>query len=263
MPLRRLMRSTQAAYMLSAAAVVALLWLPFGFQLGGNIEEWDILSLFSRHGLFFWAGADSPVPFLLLRPLTLAPHAIAFALDPDSFVFWHVLLMLSLLIKGWSAATIVSWMTRSRRWAVFFGMLVVLYPADTMQLSFRALHINFSVALILLASVIQLKAFEKQSIGSRLLLQAAAAFCLITASLMYEAALFLTPIPVLIVVMRPDAWRQLWTQRWPLLTWVLMASLCALRLGYTWFSADVYQIRLAGSRSLVGIVVERLPSLFS
>jgi putative flippase GtrA len=44
--------------LLPPLVVVGLLWLPFGFRLGGLIEEWDVLGLFSLRGLFFLADDD-------------------------------------------------------------------------------------------------------------------------------------------------------------------------------------------------------------
>ncbi|WP_457095015.1 hypothetical protein, partial [Microvirga sp. P5_D2] len=64
-------------------AVIAL-WLPFGFFLGGLIEEWGILALFTKHGTQFLANSDHLAAHLA-RPLTIFPHALAYALDPNSF----------------------------------------------------------------------------------------------------------------------------------------------------------------------------------
>src|SRR5260221_13906064 len=88
------------------AFVVAALWYPFGFALGGLLEEWDVLTLFSQNGVFFFATASSPLAGHMQRPFTVFFQAIAFTLDPDSFFYWHVFLAASLVLKGASAAVI-------------------------------------------------------------------------------------------------------------------------------------------------------------
>ena len=85
---------------LPAAIALALLWLPFGFSIIGLIEEWDVLGLFTLYDPFFWVTSDGPLAAHRLRPLTVAPHALAYMLDPDSFIWWHILLMGSLLTKA-------------------------------------------------------------------------------------------------------------------------------------------------------------------
>jgi len=125
-------------FALASTILVCLLWLPFGFGMVGNIEEWDILSLLTRHGVFFFAGENSPLASHRLRPLTAAPNAVAYLLSPDSFVGMHLLQMASLIVKGTAAGLMGYWLLRSRLYAVMLALLVIVLPADTMQLSFRS-----------------------------------------------------------------------------------------------------------------------------
>jgi len=62
----------------------------FWFTLTGLIEEWDILGVFTIHG---------PLALQAMRPLSDLPFAIAYFLDFNSFYYWHVLLILALIIK--------------------------------------------------------------------------------------------------------------------------------------------------------------------
>jgi hypothetical protein len=150
-----------AALAVPVMITILVIWFPFGFTLTGLIEEWGILGTFIHNGLFFIATPDSPLAFLGLRPLTILPLSIAYLLDPNSFDSWHILLMLALFIKGSTSSHLIWKGTGSLKWASVMGVLVLVYPADTMQLSFRSLHINWALALLLLASSLFVIAYEK------------------------------------------------------------------------------------------------------
>jgi hypothetical protein len=176
-------------------AIVILVWLPFGFQLGGLIEEWDILGLFSEHGLFFIASSTSPLAAHALRPLTVLPHAIAFWLNPYSFDFWNVILMIALVIKGVGIWLIIKYTTGSKIWAGVAAVLLLLYPADTMQLSFRSLHINLALGILLIACALTLSAYENRSGRKSWLLSLGGSVLLIVSLCMYEAGIMFMALP--------------------------------------------------------------------
>jgi hypothetical protein len=243
----------------AAVIVVLLIWLPFGFQLGGLIEEWGVLGLFTQHGVFLFAGPHSPLPTHRLRPFTVLPHALGFILNPDSFVWWHVLLMFSLVVKAFCASCMLWWTTRSRRWAILFGMLLVLYPADTMQLAFRSLHIDLSLSLILLASVFQILAFEAKAMLGKWSAAIMAALAALTAVWSYEAALLLMPLPMLLLFVR-EGWGGLWNrlkaQPWLGLPWVAAGVFCLAYIGYVWtHGGPLYQSDVIGP---VGTIASRV-----
>ncbi|ROO00268.1 hypothetical protein BK674_14625 [Pseudomonas moraviensis] len=189
-------------HIIPAIVVIVLLWIPFGFTLTGLIEEWGVLGLFVQHGVFFLADPSSPLPLHAMRPLTILPHAVAFCLDNDSFFFWHVLLMLALLIKGSTVSYITEKLTGSTGLAIIASILVIVYPADTMQLSFRGLHINWALSLALLGSTLFLHALSLQSKLRRCLISVAASTLFAAACFMYEASLLLACIPVLVLFCR-------------------------------------------------------------
>lgn len=190
------------AHIVPAALVVLILWLPFGFALTGLIEEWGVLGLFIKHGVFFFADTSSPLAPHALRPLTIFPHALAFWLDSNSFFYWHLLLMLALVIKGASVSYLMEKLTGSLKLGVIACVLVIIYPADTMQLSFRGVHINWALSLALLGSAVFLHGLSLKHKLRACLLSALASALFACACFMYEASLLLACIPALMLFAR-------------------------------------------------------------
>lgn len=174
------------------------IWLPFGFSLAGLIEEWGVLGLFVRDHLFFVVTPHSLINIHAVRPLTIFPHALAYFMDPNSFNAWHCLLMLSLLLKGLSCAYLIWFLLRSRAWALLGGVLMIIYPADTMQLSFRSLHINWAVSCFLLASAGWLHAFSNENNWKSRMLSALSSLMYLISLFLYEAVLPLFLFPLFI-----------------------------------------------------------------
>ncbi len=254
-------------FALPIAVLVALLWLPFGFQLGGLLEEWDVLGLFTHFGAFFVVGPSTPLAAHYLRPLTVFPHAIAYVLGPDSFASWNILLISSLCVKGFASALLGSRLTKSVAMSSLFGLLVLLWPADTMQLSFRSLHIDWALALILLASVWALKAGETKLRWVRIALSTGSAVALVTSILMYEVAAFLIPLPMIVIFVKHGmrgSVRTLKQHNAPILAWV------AVTIAYGSYvvimsrlNPPSYQETVTGSNAIALVVHEQLPKLFT
>lgn len=262
-----MLKRTWLPFLISPVVVVLLIWLPFGFHLTGIIEEWDVLALFTKNNLFFWAGSDTPLAAHRLRPLTVFPHALAYFIDSDSFVFWHLLQMISLVLKGVAASMIAWFLTRSRGWAIFLGALVILYPADTMQLSFRGIHINVSLALMLFASAMLVIAYDQPRRAIRFGLALAGAISLGASILMYEAALFLAPMPFLIIFARAgikQTWSYIRSYPWLSLSWVTTVCLCIIRALFVFTHGDNYQSGVVGGEAgLMSALHHQVPKLFS
>ena len=257
---------------LISTLVVFLIWLPFGFTLIGLIEEWGALGLFTNNGLFFIVDLNTPLPLTVhaTRPLTLFPHALAYYLDPNSFYYWHILLILTLVVKGSAASQLIWKATNSLGWALVMGTLLILYPADTMQLSFRSLHINFALALFLLSSSVFIVAYEKHNRLSAYVLASIAAALAFAAICMYEAALLLTPLPFLICFVR-DGFKQCWQQlrsKLGLSALWLMAPISYVGY-YVWVARNLlklngivsYQEILVGDK-IAAVLTQNLPDLF-
>src|SRR5262249_802204 len=104
---------TLIVVLLLPAMTVVALWFPFGFSLGGFIEEWDVLFLFAQYGVFYIADAASPLALQQARPLTVLPQAVAYTLDPNSFLYWHIVQAGSLIVKGASAGMLGVYLTRN------------------------------------------------------------------------------------------------------------------------------------------------------
>lgn len=261
-------RQTWLALLAPSILVVLVLWLPFGFELTGLIEEWGVLGQFTRHGLFFVADAAGPMAAHVLRPLTILPHALAYYIDPNSFDYWHVLLILALVVKGGTSSYLALKSTRSLGWAMLMGILVLVYPADTMQLSFRSLHINLALALLLLAASLLVAAYGQQRRLLACCLGVAAAGLLLTSLLMYETTLALIPLPYLVMYInegfRPT-WRRLRSQPELAMSWIAGAGLFVVYVLLTTShgASSSYQSDLVAGRGPIKLFYDALPKLFS
>lgn len=257
---------TWMAHIIPVAILVFAMWLPFGFSLIGLIEEWWILGSFTTHGLFFLTDTSSPLPAHALRPLTIFPQAIAYYLDPYSFKYWNILLALSLCIKGSSLSYITSYITGSVKWGVIAGILIVVYPADTMQLSFRALHINWALSSLLLGTAILIAALQAKSSPLSYLLSILATVFLFSACAMYEASLLLTALPFLAIFIKSNikpSVLQLREHLWKLLIWLIGAFTYIAYAIHTAPLVKSYQGDIAGSSSVITTLLHSLPNLFS
>ncbi|PPU97820.1 hypothetical protein XpopCFBP1817_04630 [Xanthomonas populi] len=228
-------------------AIVMLLWLPFGFNMMGHIEEWDLLSLFTRHGVFYFVGEGGPLPTHRMRPLMLLPNAIAYQLSPNSFFAMHLLQMLALVLKGVCGGIIGWWLLRSRLYAVLLALLVVIYPADTMQLSFRSFHINWSVGLALAGVIGIVHAYESERMASRtraILLSLLSTAMFVVATLIYELALAYAILPLLLLWCRLGLVETIRVplRRWHVsLVWCVGVLACAAYIYYVAKHGSTYQ----------------------
>ena len=254
---------------ISWAAILLLviaIWLPFGFSLSGLIEEWGALGTFSEHGPVYFVTQHTPFAVHRLRPFTLLPQSIAYRLDGNSFIYWHLLQMLAIVLKGAGIASIILWLSNDRRLALFAGLLMIVYPADTMQLAFRSLHINWAVAITIGAVALILKATASAKRWRQLLLASSGTLALVVAILHYEAALFFIPFPLVLWWAKyglQDGIRRLLKQGFVILIWV---SGCLAAIGYLAIMStapDLYQASVSGS-PLHGIntLAQNLPLLF-
>jgi hypothetical protein len=254
------------AHILPVAILVLALWLPFGYSLIGLIEEWGVLGLFTTYGQFFIANTTGPLAAHALRPLTILPQAIAYYLDPYSFKYWNLLLALSLCIKGSSLSYVVSYITGSLKWGVIAGLLIILYPADTMQLSFRALHINWALSFVLLGTAIFIAALQIKSKIRSYVSSIVSAVLLLAACAMYEASLLLTILPLLIIFIKSSLKSTIFQasqQKWKHLIWFTGAATYIAYAIHTAPLVNSYQSDIAGNTSIITTLLHSLPILFS
>lgn len=158
------------------------------------MEEWGFLELFAKKGVFYII-SDGTLPSQKARPLHILPQALAYTFDSNSFFFWHIVQAGALTAKAACAGIIGLYLVGNPALAAFFGLLTLLYPADTMQMNFRSLSDNWAVALTLLSTVLLLKAFRIQSRWPRITLGATASAILAAGLLMWEAVAGLAALP--------------------------------------------------------------------
>ena len=246
--------------------VTALLWIPFGPSMMGLIEEWDLLGLFNISGLFYYVHADGPIAFHALRPLMPLTFAVAYFLDRNSFTYWHVLLFVSLVVKGSALGYLIGKATRSRLIAVFIAVLFLLYPADTMQLSFRSLHINWASALGLLAAAILYASFSIRQRSMAYAASVTATLLFFLGCCMYEATLTVLPLPILLLCVRNgirDGLVKLRLNALPACIWMLGAVAYGMFAIQAVRAAGTYQGSIASHKNIFRFLLDALPQLFA
>lgn len=188
-----------------------LLWLPFSFKTTGLVEEWMATGILdSGHNLFFIT-PDSPFGDHRMRPFEVIFHAAAYALDPNSFLFYNVFQMVLLFGKMAAAYWLVlQFLPKQRLLAFITGTLFLLYPVDTAIFTFRAIHIHGAILTYLLAVNLLIQFIKRP--GRRGLAALLGAAILLMFSLMaYQIALpiaLLTPLTLFYFARLPD--RRLW-----------------------------------------------------
>lgn len=253
--------------LLPSLAIVLALWLPFGFSMGGLVEEWDLLGLFTEHGPFLMVHLDGPLPAHAIRPLMPLSFALSYLADRDSFDAWHWLTIASLLAKGGAMTYLVSRATGSRGWGVVAAALLILYPADTMQMSLRSIHINIAIALVLVGSALLVVAFEMRGLMRAVVTAVAGAFLYLVSLGIYEAGLVLIALPLAVPFARYGLGRLLHFRRRELgLAAIWVGSVCLYLAYAAWASHKVasYQAQVTGGgKGPLATAIAALPKLFT
>jgi len=203
---------------------------------------------------------------MVLRPLTFLPFSIAHLISPDSFIGWHVLLIVALLIKSLAAGQLIREATGSGRWAMAMSVLVLLYPADTMQLSFRSIHIVCSLALALLACWVFEAACERTTSTSRFVRCMLASALFLLAGCIYEAAFLLLPLPVVLGFVRVGGMKMpAWiAARLPMLCiWLASGALYVFYAAWAYYHFRSYQSEILGGGGIAGTLAQTIPKLFT
>jgi hypothetical protein len=146
-----------------------------------------------------------------MRPLEVSVHAVAHALDPDSFLFFNVFQLLFMFGKMVAISWLVLQFLPGRRLLAFVaGVLFLVYPADSALFTFRAIHIHAAVFSYLAATCLLIRFVSHP--GRHAWLSLAGAGLLLMYSLMtYQIALppaIVTPLAALAFVRLSD--RRLW-----------------------------------------------------
>ncbi|MBA2656661.1 MAG: hypothetical protein H0U70_06700 [Tatlockia sp.] len=253
-------------FFIPISLLVFAIWLPFGFSLTGLIEEWGILGAFVNSGLLFFINSNSSFAAFLLRPLTIFPHALAYFLDPNSFFYWHLLSIFALIIKGGAITSLIWQATRSKSWSIIAGLLIVVYPADTMQLTLRVLHINCALSCLLLASTLFVSAFYSIKPIRAYTLALISAILLGASLAMYEASLALALLPFFIIYSKEgfkSGLIQASRAKSRIALWMLTIFLYLLYVAISAPKVNNYQQVLIADRNLLNIINSNLSKLLS
>ncbi len=223
------------------------LWAPFGFKTPGLVEEWTTIQRLDAGYRLFWIDENSPEPYpeLVVRPLTMFPHALANALDPHSFLWYNLLLMLCFMGKGiFGYYTLTRLVPEHRLFAFFTALLFIIYPADTALFTVRAFSGHPSV-LFMLAAVYFLLRYWDDGKGFGMLL---ASVSLAISLLLYETAFPLAlAVPLLLVWKAKGITRRVIRVS---AMWFIVPILLAARALILFASseASLYQAQLLGAR---------------
>ncbi|HSW68844.1 MAG TPA: hypothetical protein VLI69_01630 [Gammaproteobacteria bacterium] len=246
--------------------IILAIWLPYGFTGTGLLEEWGILGLFTTYGPIFFEHISGPLAQHALRPLMVFPDSLVYTLDPNSFNYWHLLTILSLLLKGIAASYLVWLAIDSRFWAVLMGILVLLLPADTMQLPLRPLQINLALAFLLLGSAFCVAAYQCNRPIITYSLVVLASFLLLFSMGMYEAACTLIFLPFMVIFVREGFEKTLQLCKSRMIITLLWIAPLAIYLAYCLIISPKihsYQSTLFAGIGIKHIIRHSFPKLFS
>lgn len=251
---------------ISLLIIILAIWLPYGFTTGALLEEWGTLALFEQYGPIFFTHLNGPLAAHALRPLTVLPHSLAWLLDKNSFDDWHIITILSLVIKGLASAWLVRTATGSRFWGIVAGILVLLFPADTMQLALRGIAINFALALVLLGGACSVTAFQSPRRIVSYSLGLLSFVFVLTSILIYEAGYSLALLPFLILFARLGLADTLRVMKSRCIVTALWIAPFVIYPVYCFMVAphiQSYQASLIAGSNPIVIFLHYLPKLFS
>lgn len=257
---------TSTWVVVGAAIFVFLIFVPVGLSMMGLIEEWDLYFAFKKYGTFYLASASSPLSTHRLRPLTVTPFTIGYVLGPDSFFWLNILQVIALFLKVIGMTAAVNWMTGNRLLAIICGFIFLTYPADTMQMTLRSVHINWAIALSVGGIAIILDSTKRTIRPLRLAEAILASLFFLAGSLIYEAGLFLAPVPLLLWWARfgfQRGWLKLKQNLDVISVFAAAAIGAAAYVFVVSLTGNNYQMEVTGDHIMIlKDVMKRLPLLF-
>ena len=133
-----------------------LLYLPFGFDVGGNAEEWIFQAYFE--------GRPSEASGELgSRVWILVPHALANIIGVEMFAAYHIVNFLMF----WGKLILLYGILRRLRVTPFISflctMLFIAYPVNPLLMSLRSIQHTFSLLSLLAALYLALETSEEAS----------------------------------------------------------------------------------------------------
>ncbi|MHA6140843.1 hypothetical protein ACX3YC_26030 [Pseudomonas mohnii] len=244
---------------LAGALSVLLLWYQFGFSLGGMIEEYDLLRAIAQHPNFWNSFPGNPMSeSFAARPFQITPFYIAHAIDSRSFFGFHILLIVACFLKVIAGASIGYFLFRNRMYAAAMGMLFLMFPADTQQMSFRTINISVAIALMMCSVALAMRGVVAASSMKRWAAMAGSVICSVIAVLIYEPMLFLYALPPLLLFARYGFWSStkiLRNRRKYIVAWLVGPLLNVVYLYYAIaFYKSAYQIGVTQGGTVASIL---------
>jgi hypothetical protein len=233
----KLSQSRLITSIILAAILVVVIWYPFGFSLGGMIEEWGFIHLFQQLP-DAWSSfpGKSLAEGQVARPLQRTVFYVAYAIDSHSFFGFHVLLIASCLLRVIAGCSIGFWLFRQRGYAVLLGVLCLVFPADTQQISLRTMNISIASTLMLVATTLMLMALTRQKSMARLILAGSATVASCVATLTYEPVFTLYALCPLLVVLRLGFRTSLSFVHRRLIVWIMWSAGPVFNAAYLWYA---------------------------
>ena len=133
---------------------VFLLYLPFGFESIGHWEEWVV------HAYLDGKPAWKIEKELFIRFWAMAPHTLAYLIDSESFLGYHLVNFLMFWGKLVLLYGILRQLKLPRLYAFLTTMLFMVYPVNSGLMSLRSLPMQFSM-ISLLAAVYLVLDYQK------------------------------------------------------------------------------------------------------
>jgi hypothetical protein len=185
--LLRLPASLVAALLL--ALLVAMLWLPFGINVGFTGDDW-----------IYFHQADAGILMMAASPLRLfqpLPWLIGYALAPGHFAGINLCFALLMFGKGYLVYAILNRLTAPRPLAFAAAVLSLLLPADIGVFSMEALSIQFAVVCYLLALYLLILYRDRPRFSLLLGMWISLVGCVATYEVVYPLILF-SPLVLLL-----------------------------------------------------------------
>lgn len=175
-------------------AIAVVLWIPFGFKTSGLIEEIGITSMLDSGEQLFFITPTSAMSVARGRPFLVFFHALAYALDPNSYFYYNIFQMLfffgKMVVVYW---LLLVFLPNHKLLAFITGILFALYPADTGLFSLRTIQVHSATLAYLLATYLLLLFGKLRGRASWCALLAAAFF------LLFNVWQYPSAIPVVVV----------------------------------------------------------------
>ena len=136
------------------AVVVSMLYLPYGFDSIPQLETWYAYAYFDGQ-------THISHPESYGRWWYRLPHALAYLIDSESFVSFHLLRAATFISKTALVYSIMRKLNARSLYAFLVAILFMLYPVNSGLLASRTMIINANTLWLLLAAYTALDYLEK------------------------------------------------------------------------------------------------------